>query len=115
MPRNKKIPRASTCADASAASVPDDQVPGGTLPDPGAPDEQIPEPAPARSRTKQARLVEMLEREEGATIDDLIEVTNWLPHTVRSALTGLRKRGRQIERARVNGVSRYTCSKGQAG
>src|SRR5208337_2393059 len=31
--------------------------------------------------------------EIGATIDELIDATGWLPHTTRAALTGLRKRG----------------------
>jgi hypothetical protein len=35
--------------------------------------------------------------EEGATIDDLTGATNWLPHTARAALTGLRKRGYRQE------------------
>ena len=35
----------------------------------------------------------MLQRDRGATIDELIDATGWLPHTTRAALTGLRKRG----------------------
>ena len=40
-----------------------------------------------------AQVVELLQRDRGATIDELIETTGWLPHTTRAALTGLRKRG----------------------
>ena len=35
----------------------------------------------------------MLQRDHGATIDELIDATDWLAHTTRAALTGLRKRG----------------------
>jgi hypothetical protein len=35
----------------------------------------------------------LLEEPEGAPLARLVEVTGWLPHTTRAALTGLRKRG----------------------
>lgn len=35
----------------------------------------------------------LLEEPDGAPLDRLVEVTGWLPHTTRAALTGLRKRG----------------------
>ena len=46
-----------------------------------------------RGGTKLARVVELLQQDRGASIDELIVVTGWLPHTTRAALTGLRKRG----------------------
>ena len=45
----------------------------------------------------------MLSKKGGATINALIDATGWLPHTTRAALTGLRKRGFEIERSRDNG------------
>ena len=52
-----------------------------------------------RAGTKQARVVEMLSREQGVTLDALVDATGWLPHTTRAALTGLRKKGYVIERS----------------
>jgi DNA-binding MarR family transcriptional regulator len=49
--------------------------------------------AAPRTGTKQALVITLLQREHGATIDDLIAATQWLPHTIRAALTGLRKKG----------------------
>jgi Protein of unknown function (DUF3489) len=46
-----------------------------------------------RAGTKLAQVVELLQQDRGASIDELIVVTGWLPHTTRAALTGLRKRG----------------------
>ena len=46
-----------------------------------------------REGTKMAEVVGLLKRDNGATLDELIAATDWLPHTVRAALTGLRKRG----------------------
>ena len=48
--------------------------------------------------TKKALIIAMLSREDGATLDDLIGATGWLPHTTRAALTGLRQKGYCIER-----------------
>jgi hypothetical protein len=60
-----------------------------------------------RAGTKQALLVEMLEREEGASIQQIVDATGWLPHTTRAALTGLKKRGFEVTKAKVDDVSRY--------
>ena len=61
----------------------------------------------ARQGTKQARLIHLLRRKKGATIEAIVEALGWLPHTVRAALTRLRQQGFQIERVREDGVSRY--------
>ena len=51
-------------------------------------------------RTKQARVIALLERETGATLAKLVAATSWLPHTTRAALTGLRVRD---DRRLING------------
>ena len=56
-------------------------------------------PAP-REGTKISRVVGLLQRDNGATLDEVIAATGWLPHTSRAALTGLRKRGYAIEKHR---------------
>ena len=50
-------------------------------------------PSAPRSGSKLARVIELLRRDYGATLDELIAATGWLAHTTRAALTGLRKRG----------------------
>lgn len=50
--------------------------------------------------TKQTQLVEHLSRPGGASIADLGGLLGWQPHTVRAALTGLRKKGYRITNAR---------------
>jgi hypothetical protein len=54
-----------------------------------------------RAGSKLARVINLLQRSDGATIPILTEATGWLPHTTRAALTGLRKRGYAVVRARV--------------
>jgi hypothetical protein len=52
-----------------------------------------PSPSAPRGGTKLARVLESLQRQQGATLDELVLTTGWLKHTTRAALTGLRKRG----------------------
>lgn len=50
--------------------------------------------------TKRALVISLLSRPEGASLDQLVEATGWLPHTTRAALTGLRKKGYHLSRVR---------------
>ena len=43
--------------------------------------EQEASPAASRPGTKQALIISLLQRKHGATLDDMIEATGWLPHT----------------------------------
>jgi hypothetical protein len=61
---------------------------------------------PARV-TKQSLLIEMLGREGGVSLAAIVEATDWLPHTARAALTGLRKKGHVIERFRSDDETTY--------
>jgi Protein of unknown function (DUF3489) len=60
-------------------------------------------PADFRAGSKQAKIVDLMKRAKGATLDELVEATDWLPHTTRAALTGLRKRGLILERVKDEG------------
>src|SRR5688572_21556978 len=51
-----------------------------------------------RAGSKQAIVLDLLDRPQGATLDELVAATGWLPHTTRAALTGFRKRGFELER-----------------
>lgn len=57
--------------------------------------------------SKIASVTEMLRRQQGATIAELIEATGWQAHTVRAALTGLRKKGHDITRGSRDGMTTY--------
>ena len=45
-----------------------------------------------REGTKQARLIELMKRPEGASIDELCEETGWLKHTVRGVFSNTIKK-----------------------
>ncbi len=44
--------------------------------------------ATVRPGTKQALLIDLLKRKNGATIDELVAATGWQPHSVRGAISG---------------------------
>lgn len=52
-------------------------------------------------------VLELLRREQGATLAELVAATNWLPHTTRAALTGLRKKGHRLERSKRGEATCY--------
>ena len=83
----------------------------GTTDSEAAPQQPAPAlaPKPVRTDSKQAKVLELLQREQGASMDELQEATGWLPHTTRAALTGIRKRGTDLVKTKVNGVTRYTA------
>ena len=69
--------------------------------------EQSPPAAPARP-SKKAAVIALLARPEGAAISDLVGVTGWQVHSVRAALTGLRKEGKDLVRGKdATGVTHY--------
>jgi hypothetical protein len=75
--------------------------------------EEAPKPRVApRQGTKQALVCELLSRETGASLEELIAATGWLPHTTRAALTGLRKRGCTLTKEKVEGITRYRLTAG---
>lgn len=63
---------------------------------------------------KTNKALALLQRQGGATLEELVEATGWLPHTTRAALTGLKKKGHAIERIKVDGVSRYSVTEASA-
>jgi hypothetical protein len=63
--------------------------------------------SPTRPASKQAQVIHLMQRADGATLDELVAATGWLPHTTRAALTGLRKRGHLISRDKRGEVTCY--------
>jgi len=61
--------------------------------EPEQPDaDPTPEARAPRTGTKQARLIEMLRAEGGATIDEIATALEWQPHTARGAMAGALKK-----------------------
>jgi len=55
-----------------------------------------PAATPTPSLSKTDNVLTLLRREQGASMDELVAATGWLPHSTRAALTGMRKEGHVI-------------------
>lgn len=58
-----------------------------------------------RAGTKQAQIIAMLQRPEGAAVAEIVEATSWLAHTVRGSISGALKKklGLPINTEKVEG------------
>ncbi len=72
-------------------------------------------PAAVRPRVNKSDLViGLLQRPGGATLDEMVAATDWLPHTTRAALTGLKKKGHLVTSEKTEGVRRYRIERSDA-
>jgi hypothetical protein len=72
-----------------------------------------PPTTPAR-QTKKGSILTLLQRPTGAAISELTAATGWQVHSVRAALTGLRKEGKELLRDKDEaGITLYRVAAGQ--
>lgn len=57
--------------------------------------------------SKRQQLIDLLKKEGGTSLDEMVAALGWLPHTTRAALTGLRKAGTDVQSEKIEGVRRY--------
>ncbi len=78
----------------------------------------IPKTPRVRENSKQAQMIELLKRPDGATLNQLVEATGWQSHTVRGAMAGSLKKklGLTITSEKNTGQERTyrICSEGVA-
>lgn len=68
-----------------------------------------PTAAPAKElpATKNQQVIGLLSREAGATLEEMSTLVGWQPHSTRSFMTGLKKKGYVIVNNKVDGIRRY--------
>jgi len=88
--------------NAQATNVPAEASSADTEPTAGEEGPKV------RAGTKQALLIEMLRRPDGATIEEVMTATGWQAHTVRGAMAGALKKklGLEVTSAKVEGRGR---------
>ena len=100
-----KAGRPRKMARDPAATQTQTKVGGNGQPDGTAQGE--PKEPPTRQPTKIDQVIALLQLEQGATLAEIEAATGWQPHTIRAALTGLRKKGHTIERGKRDDVTCY--------
>jgi len=65
-------------------------------------------PKAPRAESKQAQLIAMLRRPNGATIEEIVKALDWQAHTVRGAMSGALKKklGLKVDSEKVDGRGR---------
>jgi len=74
-------------------------------------DAGVAKPVAIRTGTKQAQIIAMLHRPEGASIAEIVAATGWLAHTVRGSISGALKKklGLPITAEKVEGRGTVYC------
>ncbi len=71
-------------------------------------------PAPKAAKVaggKQVKVIQMLNRKSGASLDQIMEATGWQAHSARAVLSGLRKKGYDVDRTTTPKGSVYRITK----
>jgi hypothetical protein len=67
----------------------------------------------ARPPCKSVLVQDLLRRGDGASLEELVTATSWQPHSARAFISGLGKRGIEVVREKVSGVTRYRVRAGK--
>lgn len=57
--------------------------------------------------TKHDQVIAILQRHNGASLEEMAALANWLPHSTRAFLSGLKKKGHDNRSDKVDGMRRY--------
>jgi len=110
--RDRRIGVRLTAAGRAAIGAGQDE--GKEDRSPEEPEEKSrPETGPSsRPASKIGTVLSLLRRDDGATLEEMIAATGWLPHTTRAALTGLRKKGHAVVKDKRGDTTCYRIAAG---
>ncbi len=57
--------------------------------------------------TKHSQVIALLSREGGASLEEMSVKANWLTHSTRAFMSGLKKKGYVLDSEKVEGLRRY--------
>jgi hypothetical protein len=104
--KNQLIDVQITAAGRAAIGAGQDEGEARSPEEPGEKSRPESEPS-SRPVSKIGTVLSLLRRDQGATLDEMIAATGWLPHTTRAALTGLRKKGHSIAKDKRGDTTCY--------
>jgi hypothetical protein len=80
-----------------------------------SPEADTRKPVAIRAGTKQAKIIALLQRPEGASIGEIVEATGWAPHSARGLISGglKKKLGFDVPRAQTRSVGGFITSADQ--
>jgi Trm5-related predicted tRNA methylase len=64
-------------------------------------------PLRSESKIKNQQVIDLLSSERDATLEEMSTLASWLPHSTRSFMTGLKKKGHFIKSDKVDGIRHY--------
>ena len=64
--------------------------------------------------TKHQKVIYLLNRDVGASLEQMSTLANWLPHSTRAFMTGLKKKGYIITSDKTDGARRYRATSSPA-
>ena len=64
--------------------------------------------------TKHQQVVDLLQRNGGATLEEMSVLSKWLPHSTRAFMSGLKKKGYVVESEKADGIRRYRIVRAEA-
>ena len=76
--------------------------------------EDTPKAGTTPTPTKRDIILALIARPHGASLDEMVVATGWLPHTTRAMLTVLKKKGHALTSDKVDGLRRYRIEAGAA-
>lgn len=71
-------------------------------------------PKPEKATSKASLVLNMLQQPAGATIEQMVAATGWLPHTTRAVLTGFKKKGHVVTSDKADGIRTYRIAEASA-
>lgn len=67
--------------------------------------------APPRPGGKLGAVIDAIARPTGASLDELVALSGWLPHTTRAAVTRLRQGGHDVTLCTIDGRKAYCLTR----
>jgi hypothetical protein len=105
-------------ATAKKKTAPKKQVTKNPVPKPQSMPAKVVKPKPEATQavtepksSKKDKIFALMQRPEGATIEEMVKVSDWQSHTVRGFLSMQKKAGKNVTSERIGDTRKYFIQK----